>query len=220
MSKTNISIDSLYDNIENDFAWRRKELHIFSKKIPSENNVCQRALLRAGTTLLYAHWEGFIRISTSYYLQHVSMQSLKHKDLQTQIVALCLKSKLAQLNTSRLEMNAKTIEFLMSELNEKAYVPYKNVINTKANLGFEVLKEIFFTIGLDISKYISKEDIIENLRDLRNNIAHGSNPPITFQVYNELHNEIIGIMTNIKEEIVNSAILKAYKKEQGFKVIS
>jgi len=89
MSKRNISVNALYDNIESDFAWRRKELHIFSKRIPPENNAYQSVLLRAGIPLLYAHWEGFILSSASHYLQHVSMQKLNHKELQPQFVALC-----------------------------------------------------------------------------------------------------------------------------------
>jgi len=216
MSKRNISVDSLYENIEEDFAWRRKELHIFSKKIPSERNPYQKAFLRAGITLLYAHWEGFIRASTCHYLQHVSMQKLSHKDLKSQFVALCLKARLTDLGTNKLETNAKIIEFLVDELNEKANVPYEKIINTKANLGFEVLKQILFTIGLDFKKYSSKEDAIESLRDLRNNIAHGRNPPIpNLKVYENIHAEIINIMTSIKNDIVNAAALKAYKRHNS-----
>ncbi|QTA84983.1 MAE_28990/MAE_18760 family HEPN-like nuclease [Desulfonema magnum] len=150
MSKKNLSVNSLYDNIENDFSWRHKELHIFSKRIPIENNAYQRVLLRAGITLLYAHWEGFVLSSASDYLQHISMQGLSHKDLQPQFVALCLKTKIERLSVNKLETMAEVIVFLNEEMNRKAYVPYKKVINTKANLGFEALREIFFTIGLDI----------------------------------------------------------------------
>jgi len=43
---------------------------------------------------------------------------------------------------------SQIIMFITEEMDRKAYVPYKKVINTKANLSFEVLKEIFFIYRL------------------------------------------------------------------------
>ncbi|QTA84984.1 MAE_28990/MAE_18760 family HEPN-like nuclease [Desulfonema magnum] len=50
------------------------------------------------------------------------------------------------------------------------------------------------------------------MKELRNNIAHGRNPPVSLKVYNDIHDEIISLMRNIKNEIINAAVLKSYKR--------
>ena len=61
MSKENRTEQMLVDNLDNDLAWRIKELSIIKNKIPQSKNNEQEALIRAGVTILYAHWEGFVK---------------------------------------------------------------------------------------------------------------------------------------------------------------
>lgn len=213
MSKKNITVDTLDNNITEQFAWRRKELHLLLKKIPETTNEFQKLYLRAGITLLYAHWEGFIKEATSSYLQHISMQRLNHSELKSQFVALCLKNKIKELDINKLKTQARTVDFLIHELHNRAYVPYKTIINTRANLKFNILEEIFYIIGLEIEEYKLKKETIDELVELRNNIAHGKNSPIIYKTYLEYHNEIINLMEKIKDEIVTAAFKKSYRRK-------
>ncbi len=61
MSKDNRTIEILQKNLDEDMAWRIKELSILKNKIPPQKGTEQDVLIRAGITTLYAHWEGFIK---------------------------------------------------------------------------------------------------------------------------------------------------------------
>ena len=59
MSKDNRTIEILQKNLDEDMAWRIRELSILKTKIPPQKGTEQDVLIRAGITTLYAHWEGF-----------------------------------------------------------------------------------------------------------------------------------------------------------------
>jgi len=78
MSKNNRTLEMLQNNLDQDFAWRIKELTTIKNRIPQKKEDLQDALIRAGITMLYAHWEGFIKNATEQYLNYVSLRRLKH----------------------------------------------------------------------------------------------------------------------------------------------
>ena len=69
------TIEQLSDHISNDLAWRKKELSEIKALIETRRFSSQRhrALVRSGILILYAHWEGFIKSASRYYLEYVSL---------------------------------------------------------------------------------------------------------------------------------------------------
>ena len=47
-------------------------------------------LRRLAVCLIYAHWEGFVKIAAQAYLDYVHRQGLDHQDLADSILALAL----------------------------------------------------------------------------------------------------------------------------------
>ena len=61
---------------------------IFSPGLsPSKKN----ALLRSAVAMIYAHWEGFINLCATSYVQYVAMQRLKHDELAPNFLALAIR---------------------------------------------------------------------------------------------------------------------------------
>ncbi len=121
MSKENRTLEMLLENLDEDFSWRIKELNIIKNKIPRVKNSSVRddeqdALIRAGITILYAHWEGFVKFAADCYLNYVSLRKLKHNELQSCFLALCLKNKINELETNKFELQQVAVEFLLDEL--------------------------------------------------------------------------------------------------------
>ena len=81
MAKNLFTYDGLSKKLYEEFSWRRKELTLLKSKIPIEKNSVQSAMLRSALPLLYAHWEGFVKLTMSYYLEFVSRKHLKHNEL-------------------------------------------------------------------------------------------------------------------------------------------
>jgi hypothetical protein len=211
MAKNLFTYDGLSKKLYDEFSWRRKELTLLKSKIPLEKNSLQSAMLRSALPLLYAHWEGFVKLTMSYYLEYVSKKHLKHNELKNTFIALSLQNKLGDLNNSSIENRTKIIEFLFNDLDKQSNIPKKNIINTKSNLKFDVLKEILFILDLDDSHIDSKKDLINDLVAERNHIAHGEQQLVDLETYENFFNDIIALMDYLKTTIENNAIQEKYK---------
>lgn len=211
MAKNLFTYDGLSKQLDEEFSWRRKELTLLKSKIPLEKNSLQSAMLRSALPLLYAHWEGFVKLTMSYYLEFVSSKHLKHNVLKNNFIALSLQSKLGDLSNSSIENRTKIIEFLFNDLDKQSNIPKKNIINTKSNLKFDVLKEILFILDLEDSHIDGKKDLINDLVSVRNHIAHGEHKVVDFHTYEIFFNDIIALMEYLKTTIENNAIQEKYK---------
>lgn len=212
MAKKVFSFHDLTRLIGEDYTWRRKELKIIKDQIPSTSSPLQNAALRFAVPILYAHWEGFTKKSCEYYLEFISTRYLKHAELKPQFVALSLTKKLGRLEIKNIEEKTKTVELLLNELNSSSNIPTKNIIQTKSNLKFDILEEILFILGLDLNKFTPYRELINDLVDARNNIAHGNYLRVELPSYQSMHVDVQIVMELLKTELENSALSEAYKK--------
>ncbi|MFP9116966.1 MAE_28990/MAE_18760 family HEPN-like nuclease [Flavobacterium sp. RNTU_13] len=212
MARKPYSLNELIRLIDDDYAWRRKELKIIQNQIPSTPSPKQNAALRFAVPILYAHWEGFVKKACELYLEFVAAKHLKNDELQPQFIALSMSKKLGNLEIKNLEEKSKTVEFLLNEMNKNSNILTKNVIQTKSNLRYNVLEEILFVIGIDQSKFLHKSSLINDLVDARNNIAHGNYLRVEFDTYGIMHDDTQTMMELLKTEIENAAVLELYKK--------
>jgi hypothetical protein len=117
------TLEQLSDCIANDLAWRKKELSALKGLIQSSSTSSaskQRVLLRSGSTILYAHWEGFIKFAASKYLEYIAMQKLRYEELSSNFVALSFKKQLETASTTKkATVFTEAIDFIRSQLNGK-----------------------------------------------------------------------------------------------------
>jgi MAE_28990/MAE_18760-like HEPN len=213
MSKENRTKDMLLDNLQDDFAWRIKELNIIKNKIPKTKSEEQDALIRAGITILYAHWEGFVKNAAECYLNFVSLRRLNHNELQSCFLALCLKKQINELETNKFELQQAAVNFILDELDKRAYIPYEGIIQTKSNLKFWVFRDICILIGIDYRNYQLKEKAIDNLLvNPRNEIAHGKYLTVDYDGYIAIYDIVLQMMRDIQNDILNAATLEKYKR--------
>ena len=208
--------EQLLDKVDNEMSWRLKEIHDL-KTIASSSSVSKlrkKVLFRTGVALLYAHWEGFIKCTGSYYLEYVSFQRLPINKLKNNFVTLIYKNQIDVSNTSnKYSIFDSIVETLIEKNTSKAKVPFKSIIQTKSNLSSVVLKEIIWCLGFDYSKFATKEYIIDTrLVSKRNHVAHGESMPISETEFIEMVDEVLALLRIFKTEIENSTMLETYKK--------
>lgn len=214
MSKKNRTLLILQNNLDEDLAWRIKELSLLESQIPNTPNPLQDAMIRAGTAILYAHWEGFVKYAAENYLNYVSLKKLRHDQLESCFVALCLKKKINEMdNTNKFDLQTAAVDFMLQQLNERANIPYEGIIQTKSNLNFMVFCEICKVIGIDTTKYQRRETLIDKQLLLsRNTIAHGKYLSMNFNEYQKLYDTVIAMMRDIKDDILNAAATEKFKR--------
>ncbi len=207
--------EDLQTRLDEDFAWRRKELTVIFTNVKSSKPIQLNTNIRIGVVMLYAHWEGFIKNAAEYYLIFVSSKKLTLKQLSHSLIAVSLKSKLKEFEeTNKNTIHTQLINFLLGDLNVRAQIPTENIIKTQSNLNSRILREILSIVDVDYSFYELKEKYIDNqLLRIRNSVAHGQDPEIDKEEFYELYKEITTLMTSIKAEITNNAIRSNYQKK-------
>jgi hypothetical protein len=90
------TLEHLNQRLTDDLIWRKKEISDLKSLIESKNFSTSKhnAILRSGVTLLYAHWEGYIKTAATSYLEFVARQQLIYDRLAINFVAIAMKFKL------------------------------------------------------------------------------------------------------------------------------
>lgn len=93
------TIEKLQDKLDEDLSWRKKELLEFKHIINSGEH--ESVMVRAGIALLCAHFEGFIRLASNFYVVFVSYKKVPCKEIKNNFLVLRLKKNLP--NVARLK---------------------------------------------------------------------------------------------------------------------
>jgi len=200
------------NDLDTELSWRKYELYILKSSIPESANKKQQAFLRMAIPILYAHFEGFIKVSAYYYLKYVTSRKLKYSELLEQFIIIGLKSKLNLKEANSIEKQTKIIKLILENFDNQLKLPTKNIINTKSNLNFKVFSEILFLIGLDKKIFKNYESVINDLITHRNYIAHGENKTVDKDTFEKFYSEIINLMSCFKTVLEDHAIQEKYKK--------
>lgn len=215
------STEELLNYLDDDLAWRRKE--IIELRATARLAKAKKAdvHVRAGVSMLYAHWEGFIKNASNAYVVFVSALGMKTRELQDSFVALSIKTKLTQMGDSgKSTVAVSAIAHLMSVLDKPALLPATG-ITAEGNLKSEVFVNIAGWLGIDIAKYSARFNLIdETLLASRNKIAHGEYLNISPQRFESLADEVLELMIWFKTDLENAAALKSFLRKDSLATIN
>lgn len=203
----------LQDTLDREMAWRVKEISAFSI-VSKGASPSKKFFIRAGIALVYAHWEGFIKGASEFYLSYVHNQRHKYSELKSCFAVFGLKAKLQNLAVSRRSKpNIEIFDFIVSELDSQANMQLSSAINTESNLTSVVFENIAASLNIDVSRYETKFNLIdESLVRRRNQVAHGEFVDIGAKEFGELVDEVLQLMRDYKVDLLNAASMKEYKK--------
>lgn len=229
MSKEPRNLNYLYDLIEKDYAWRISELSNYkSALIIEKNEKAQKAKIRAGVALLYAHWEGFVKKLANWYYEFVSYQSNNISDLSDSFASIILRAELNVLdNSNRIKDHQRVIKVIFDGMNKTAFFSSKCPIKT-SNLNFELFEDVCILLGINPlefeNRYKRKYDrniqltIDEDLVGQRNSIAHGEYLPVSIEEFKKLFDIVVnGFLFNFKEIVMDCASNKRYLRNAKLK---
>jgi hypothetical protein len=204
----------LVDRIDQELSWRKRELTALESSVSSEKRPHHLLMLRrSAVVLLYAHWEGFVKSSAGCYLELVSRQQEPYKRLRSNFVALGFRKSLNEASESRSAVaHLSAVNFIRYELGQASKLPYDGVVDTKSNLSYDVLENIFHLLGIDIPSAFTLKglEIDGKLLEARNAIAHGQFREVDDETYRELRVLVLAMLEWFRTEIQNAATQKAY----------
>lgn len=203
----------LQDALDEDHAWRVKELANYGLASRAAGSVAQSTLVRAGVPLVYAHWEGFVKCASTFYLKFVNDQKLKYEELSACFVVFGAKRHLADLvGSRRSELNIQAVTFFRSSMGERANLALAHAVDTESNLSSRVFENIAVSIGVDPNPYRTRFNLIdESLLRRRNHIAHGEYLDIDVDEFRSLSDEVVSLTRMYKNDVLNAASTELYR---------
>jgi MAE_28990/MAE_18760-like HEPN len=206
--------EDIEDLIAAELSWRKKELSILKLGIDKSVDKTRKLqpLIRSALLLLYAHWEGFVKLTGSAYAEYVNNKKLEFRELATPFQALAIRKQLKiPLKEFRQEHLVAITDFVATKQNQRCPLAVDKAVIT-ANLDFNALKRIMRVLGLDVLPFQTKQFIIDDqLIHYRNNIAHGKDLELDYYRFTSLYREVIGFLQIFANQISNAVSNGAFK---------
>jgi len=206
------TLSLLQTALDDEFAWRLKEIADLKVAVRQSNGLGARTLIRAGVALLYAHWEGFVKASATIYIDFVNNQGMRNADLQTCFAVLGVKKYLDDLGRAKkAHVLISALEFIQDTANDRAQLRVKSAVDTESNLKAEVFENIAISVGISTAQYESRYQFMnESLLARRNRIAHGEFVDLDSEGWRGIADEVLRLMRLVKTDIENAASTSAF----------
>jgi hypothetical protein len=209
----------LEDILDSELAWRKKEMSLVISNLTSAKEGSSKDhYLRVAFLLIYAHWEGYIKVASQAYLEYVISQRLTYDVLKSNFLATGLLNHLENApSVKNIKHKKEIIDFILNDLNvTKFYGESAKMIDAESNLNIDVLEKICLSLGMEITILAADKIWIDTrLLKFRNRIAHGDKVcynNLDFSI-EELRDEIQKLLDTYRNMISNAAVMKAFLKK-------
>lgn len=204
--------EQLLDAVSSDSAKRKQELVTIESLIRCARGHEKRMLNRAAVVLSYAHWEGFVKRTADYYVQHIAATSPSVAKLKAPFQSIFCKNAIlhASTATKKISPHLKVIELLVDNIASEKFTNQGDVIDTEDNLTWNVFLNILITIDISTSFWEVYQGWINDLVTQRCGIAHGEWFEIEEKYAIEVIKNAIYLIDIFSADVTNAAQQKAY----------
>lgn len=207
--------EELVDRLAQEKVWRIREISELKNIVQARSMSCtrRRVVCRSGVAILYAHWEGFVKKSGTYFLEYVASQRLTLGELKGNFVTIAMKGIIDQASIAKKYSAFEEItNYIRNNQGIRARIPYRKIVDTESNLSSTVLKEVAWCLGIDYSVFSTKEKFIDaKLVARRNYIAHGEVLEVDESDFLDLANEVVGLIEAFRGQLENATVNESYK---------
>lgn len=200
--------------ITDDRNWRIKEISDLKSAIRRGDANLRKVLLRALIALSYAHWEGYVKFAAKKYLDYVALRKYAYGNLNKQFLRNLFLPRLGAMYNARINVAERVslIDEILNSADQRFSQVDEDLVNTKANLNFEVFSEICMICDVPLQFFAEKSTFIDVvLLKRRNAIAHGENTLIGLDDLDAICEETISLMRAFGDALENHVVLQTYK---------
>lgn len=204
-----VDLDSFTDKLQRGLSRRKRELSQLRMMIQQiSSDVDQLSwVARASIMLAYAHWEGFVKNSSSQYVKLINSKRIRLDRLKLPLQAACLAShfKRAQGSDKVSHLGSLLSEIDATRCNVFSVEPAK-LVNTESNLSSVVFKEIVVGLGLEyLPLYQTRQAFIdEKLVHSRNQVAHGELVSFSQRDADERIEGVLPLLSQFADQLIDA----------------
>ena len=230
--------------LEHDLTWRQGELRHLRNQFGLTSicdDGREKLYLKVLIIMLYSHFEGFCKDAFKLYIDAINNDQITCLDASEHIAAAYLTDifqdieNLHRKNNKRCHLfkgplEPKSIEKfrqffqhirfigeIENILSNKIYISEKisdNIVDTKSNLGPDVVEKILYRLGLPYDNFGEYNGKIRTLVNFRDEFAHGRNNIrcINMTDYDTIETEIYGFMSELMILLTEAINNKYYLK--------
>jgi hypothetical protein len=144
----------------------------------------------------------------------VALRKFKYGELARQFTHNYFMPRLAALSTSKASVAGccTLVDEILASGDKRFSRVNEDLVNTRANLNFDVLMDICLVCGVPTDGFSDKAVFVDMLLlKRRNGIAHGENTFIEMDDLDQLTNDTVSIMRHFGDLLENRVYLKGYK---------
>lgn len=201
------TVEALDEAIDSEIYWRKQELTTTLQLVKQSRGPAQRANLRAGVVILYAHWEGWVKNVAQFYIRYVNSRAYSYDQLSAAFLGTALKSKINSAQDASKSLPHTTFaKFIQTELSSRAALS-TDLVRTESNLSSVVFNDIVDRLGLPKRDlYASREKMIDvELVGRRNTIAHGEYLNLGPDDFEALRDGTLTLLSLFTDDVRNAA---------------
>ncbi len=199
--------------LTDDRTWRIREISDLKGAIRRADTLTQRVLLRGLVAICYAHWEGYVRNASTKFLEHIALRKFKYDQLERRVTHNRFLPRLAKLAATKggFAERCELVNAILDCGEDRFSRLDADLINTKANLNYEIFSEICSVCGVSIETFSTHETFIDVLLlKRRNSIAHGEDTFVSIDDLDEVSATTIELMRQFSHALENQACSRSF----------
>ena len=206
------TVEALDQAIDAETVWRKLELTTALKLVQQSSGPTQRANLRSGVLILYAHWEGWVKAVARLYIRYVNTKSLSYDRLSEAFLGNALKTKMMAIEAATTPlMHNEFAAFIRTDLSKGSSLS-ESLVRTESNLSSSVFFDVLDRLGIDRRpQFTLRAKMIDaDLVDKRNSIAHGEYLDLTPDAFKTLRTDTMELLELFTDDVRNAASTGQY----------
>lgn len=197
-----MDILELQDQLEQQAAWRKRELFQARQLASSAENESDRGYLcRVWVLMLYAHCDNFLKESSKHYLELLKLN--KSKKYKPELVWLVMIGKDFLLDSSSKYKNYDT--FYLEDFSNLLDKELIDSVYKKKSFNYNFLRFICDWVLQINFQHKDFEPVFKVLKDRRNSIAHGEQTYIDVEDSLHWHRKTIEFIDSLKDSLIEHA---------------
>lgn len=210
------SKSELIDKIDSESAWRKHEIINLQGTVSRYSNAKKiMPILKSLILVSYSHWEGFVKMTSCYYLNFLQTMSFTNEQLSVRLLGSLYYWNDKKKPKNTMDSISGYEELIKGNQRDVAFY-IDDMCSTDSNLNYEVLSKIMFSIGLDSSPFLQVKPFInERLLMFRNKFAHGEyifDGDLNIDGALEISMTVLQLIDMFKTELNNAIVTESYMR--------